>query len=348
MAEAVSSRRCPVADGPWVRARAPTNTAIAAVLDEVARLLEVQGASRARVRAYRRLVAAVRRLQRPACDVLAAKGVAGLAAAAKTSCGLAAAIAEIAATGGLGLLDALRGDVRPEQLLVREAGIGSRLARRVEEALGIVTLAELRVAAIDGRLASVPGFGPRRVRTVHRALGRRVGGGRGCGGRRSAPLLRVPVDELLDVDRQYRALMSRVEAGTEGRSGVPILHAARGARQYTALFARTALARALDKTGDWVLIYVEAHRGRRQAMVVTETVGPQMGHRVVRGREHESRQHPERSTLETALPCEWRGSRSLRRRRDAPGGARTRADRAPRSRGPRGPRRSPASSPGGA
>jgi hypothetical protein len=277
---------------------------------------------------------------------------------AKTTHGLAAAIAEIAATGQLGLLDALRGDVRPEQLLVREAGIGSRLARRVEEALGIVTLAELQVAAVDGRLGNVPGFGARRVQSVRRELAVRLGA-RARGRLVPPSRLRVPVDEMLDVDRQYRALVSGSRAlASPAESAAdagppPILHTSRGERHYTALFARTALAQALGKTTDWVVVYVEDRRGRRQAMIVTETIGPHAGHRVVRGREHESRERSRTGAgdnpgAQVVAPCEWGASRCLRRRRDALDAARRRSDRGPRSRGLRGPRRSPAPSPGAA
>lgn len=360
MAEDVSPGPCSAADGPPVRARAPTNAAIAAVLDEVARLLEAQGASRPRVRSYRRVASVVRRVQRSAVETLATKGVAGLAAMTKTSYGLTAAIAEIAATGQLALLDGLRGTIHPESLLVGEAGIGGRLARRVEETLGIVTHAELQVAAGDGRLGKVPGFGARRVRAVHRALTVRFGV-RVRGRLTPASLFRVPLDEVLDVDRQYRACAVRgrlpcvvpPDGVARGFAWPPILHTARGERFYTALFAVTALAHALGKTNDWVVVYAENPHGRRQAMVVTETVGPHAGHRVVRGREHESRERlvarsfePRPPEAEAADPREWRGSKSLRRRRDAPGVVGKRSDRAPRSRVPRGPRRSPAPSPG--
>jgi hypothetical protein len=290
----VSPERC--SNGQPVRARAPTNAAIAVVFDEVAHLLEAQGANRPRVRSYRRLAAVIRRVQRPVAETLIKEGVAGLAAMTKTSPGLAAAIAEIVATGHLGLLDGLRGALHPERLLVREAGIGNRLARRVEETLGIVTLAELQVAAADGRLASVPGFAARRVQTVDRELATRLGA-RAPGRSTRASVFRVPLEELLDVDRQYRAgavegRLPRI-APPEDRTGgfpwPPILHTARGERQYTALFAGTALAHVLEKTNDWVVVYAEDPRGRRQAMVVTETVGPHAGERVVRGREHECR-----------------------------------------------------------
>jgi putative hydrolase len=356
MAEVVSSGR----GSTTVRARAPTNASIAAVLDEGGSLLEVQGASRERTRLYRRVAAAVRRAPRCLAEILAKQGVAGVARLTRSGYGFASAIAEIVATGRFGLLDALRGEVDPERVVTRAAGLGTRLVRRVEEVLGIVTLTELQVAALDGRLASVPGFGARRVRAVRDALAARLGG-RVQGRLVPASLIQLSLAEVLAVDRQYR---TEVEAGclprvAPGRGGgesapsVPVLHTTRGARHYTALFAHTTLAVALDRSGDWVVVYAEDPRGRRQVMVVTETVGPHRGHRVVRGAEHESRDRvaarrsePHPAGSQAAASCEGRSGRSLKRRTDALGGARRPFGRAPRSRVPRGPRRSPAPSPG--
>jgi hypothetical protein len=315
---------------------------IAAELDAVACLLEAQGANRARVRSYRRLAAVVRRAQRPATETLAKQGVAGLAAVTKSSYGLAAAIAEIIVTGHVGLHDGLRGAIHPDRLLMREAGIGRRLARRVEETLGIVTLSELQVAASDDRLASVPGFAARRVEAVAQELTTRLGV-RVPGRTTRASLFRVPLDELLDVDEQYRtgAAAGRLPriAPPDDRVGgfpwPPILHTARGERQYTAVFAGTALAHALEKTNDWVVVYAEDPHGRRQAMVVTETVGPHAGHRVVRGREHDSRKRlgakraePTASAPEPVATTEWRTT-PLGGRRAGPGVGISRLTHAP-------------------
>jgi hypothetical protein len=52
----------------------------------------------------------------------------------------------------------------------------------------------------------------------------------------------------------------------------------------TAVFAGTPLAHAFEKTNDWVVVYAEDPRGRRQAMIVTETVGPRRPSRRPRAR----------------------------------------------------------------
>jgi hypothetical protein len=117
------------------------------------------------------------------------------------------------------------------------------------------------------------------------------------GSRRALPAdpTRVSVEELLDVDREYRR---RVNDGTlpmitpkrfnpDRKAWLPILHTQRGDRHYTALFSNTLLAHKLGRTRDWVVLYSDGHREERQATVVTVRQGPLRGKRVVRGRELE-------------------------------------------------------------
>ena len=73
---------------------------------------------------------------------------------------------------------------------------------------------------------------------------------------------------------------------------LPVLHATRGRRHYTALFSNTALAHRLARTDDWVVIYWDNGRGERQCTVVTAGRGPLKGRRIVRGREADSEPAP--------------------------------------------------------
>jgi DNA polymerase (family 10) len=81
-----------------------------------------------------------------------------------------AAIDELERTGELGLLDRLRGVPRPERLFVTLPGIGPKTARLLHEWLEIRTCEELEQAALDGRLAIVPGMGPKRIEVLRRTL----------------------------------------------------------------------------------------------------------------------------------------------------------------------------------
>jgi DNA polymerase (family 10) len=190
------------------------------------------------------------------------------------------------------------GETDPELLLATVTGIGPELAQRIHQTLGVETLEELEMAAHDGRLATVRGFGKRRVRGVMDALAARLG----RRGRRPLPPFAPSapaVAELLDVDRQYReepaAGRPRRIAPRRFNPGrkpwLPILHTERGNRHYTALFSNTARAHERGRTGDWVVIYFDDDGSERQATVVTETHGPLAGRRIVRGRERECAAH---------------------------------------------------------
>jgi hypothetical protein len=276
----------PVRDILVAEGEVSTNETIAALFDQVANLLEAQGAASARVAGYRRAASAVRGHRRPVPDVLAREGLTAIAKVVGQR--LAGALAEIAVTGRLSFLDTLRGEVDPTHLAT-ELGLGARLVRRVHEALGIVTLTELEIAARDGRLANVRGFGKRRVEAIHDRLATRLGR-LGRDRQVIVPVVRVPVEEMLDVDGEYgrEAAAGRLPCITpngtgRGRRSFPILHVARGDRQYTAMALHSGPAHELGTTTDWLLLYVEAPLGGRQAMVVTETTGALAGRRVLRG-----------------------------------------------------------------
>lgn len=276
---------------------APTNEDVAEVLDEVAELLEAQRANRFRVGAYHKAADTLRGSNAMASDILETAGVSGLASLPGIGDSLARLIAEILETGRLGLLERLRGQAAPETLFATVPGIGPKLAAQIHEDLGIETLEELEAAAHDGRLASVRGFGSRRLLAVAESLAGRLGrrARRAASSRSEAP----PVGELLDVDREYRAKAAAGELrriaprrfNPEGKAWLPILHTARGDHQYTALYSNTGLAHELGKTDDWVVLYRDDGYGERQATVVTETRGPLEGRRVVRGRESECRSY---------------------------------------------------------
>lgn len=279
-----------------VTARA--NEAIAAALDEVAALLEQQGANQYRVQAWRNGAATVRDLDRPVKEILDDEGLEGLDRLPSIGPALARALRELAETGKLATLERLRGEAEPVSLLATVPGMGETLADRVHEALGIETLEELEQAAHDGRLASVPGFGDKRIAGIIDALA-----GRLRARRRRAPddgeVDRPTVAELLDVDREYRERAGagklpkiaprRFNPGAE--RWLPMLHTTRGNRQYTALFSNTALAHRLGRTHDWVVLYYDGDHGERQVTVVTAPKGPMAHRRVVRGRERDCIAH---------------------------------------------------------
>jgi len=95
----------------------------------------------------------------------------------------------------------------------------------------------------------------------------------------------APVEELLDVDREY---LEAVQAGTlptvaprrfnpEKEAWLPILHTQRTDRHYTALFSNTARAHQSGMTHDWVILYQDGESGSPQCTAITSRYGPLEG-----------------------------------------------------------------------
>jgi hypothetical protein len=273
------------------------NARVAAMLGEAADLLDQQRANPFRARAYRVAARTVAELPEDVRTLVARDGMDGLMALPGVGPAIAAAIREILRSGRWSQLERLRGTLDPEALFRSIPGIGPTLSRRIHDALHVDTLEALEAAAHDGRLAAVPGVGPRRAALVRAALG----GMLGRGPRDVAPRVpEPPVAMLLDVDEEYRR---RAAAGTlaritprrfnpAGEAWLPILHAERGDWHFTALFSNTARAHELGRTRDWVVLYFRREHGPEgQRTVVTETRGGLAGRRVVRGRARECAAH---------------------------------------------------------
>jgi len=268
------------------------NAIIARRLDEVAALLEQQGANSFRVRAYRSAAAAVRATPRSVAEIVWSEGVEGLEKLPGVGPSLARAIRDQVRLGRLPMLDRLRGASDPEKLLATVPGIGPVLAERLHHELGIGTLEDLEAAAHQGRLAGVEGIGPERLAAIIDSLAGRLGRIRP-----PEPPTDLPprVEEILDVDEEYRDKASHGELpmitprrfNPERKAWLPVLHTQRGPHHYTALYSNTARAHALRRTHDWVVMYYDGGRSERQCTVVTERRGPMANQRVIRGREAE-------------------------------------------------------------
>lgn len=276
------------------RSADPMNRQVAERLDEAASLLEQQQANPFRVKAYRNAAETIRTLPRGVAEILHEEGLEGLDLLPTIGPALARAISLIVDTGKFPMLDRLRGEHDPVEVLTSVPGVGPKLAQRLHDELGIGTLEALEAAAHDGRLAKMPGFGDKRVAGIRDALATRLRP------RRAArPALEgsgePTVAELLDVDREYRAasdagslhLIAPRRFNPAKKAWLPVLHTQRGERHYTALFSNTARAHQQGRTHDWVVLYFDGGDGERQHTVVTESTGPLKGRRVVRGRERE-------------------------------------------------------------
>lgn len=286
----------------------PDNEEIADPLERIALLLSEQDADRYRVRAYRQAADTVRRHPDSIARIAAREGVEGLIRLPAIGRSIGGAIQELVATGRIGLLERLEGQVSPEDLFCTVSGIGEDLAHNIHDTLGIESLEELELAAHDGRLETVPGFGPRRVAGVRDALAgilsrssRRRARQRRWDEhhRRTAQHDRPGVAELLDADAEYRRraaagelrLIAPRRFNPDRETWLPVLHTRRGDWEMNLMYSNTARAHELGTTNDWVVIYYELDGEEDQCTVVTETRGPLAGRRVVRGREQECREY---------------------------------------------------------
>lgn len=270
---------------------ASLNSRIATKLEETARLLEEQHSNPFRVRAYRRAAETVRRSRQSMRELLETEGAEGLQRLPGIGEGLSRSIRDLVLTGRLPMLDRLRGEADPISVLMSVPGIGRVTAERIHDDLDIDTLEELEIAAHDGRLADIVGVGKKRLDGIISSLEARLGRVRGA--RREPDADEPSVEELLDVDREYREKSASGELrriaprrfNPSGGAWLPTLHTQRGDRHYTALYSNTARAHRLNATNDWVVLYCDGAQGERQYTVITSRFGPTEGERIVRGRE---------------------------------------------------------------
>ncbi|MGD8486457.1 MAG: helix-hairpin-helix domain-containing protein [Chloroflexota bacterium] len=146
-----------------------SNARVAAVLAEIADLLEIKGASSFKVGAYRRAADSVARARVEVAEAYRAgeaprlRGVGG---------SISERIAELAATGRLAYHEALRAEVPPTLLeLLAIPGVGPRTAGEVWRSLGVATLAELESAAREGRLRAIRGLSARSEARIIESIG---------------------------------------------------------------------------------------------------------------------------------------------------------------------------------
>ena len=145
------------------------NSEIAGMFDHLADLLEIEGANRFRVRAYRSAADTIRDQSREVADML--EDGEDLSEPPGIGEDLAGKIAEIVETGRLPLLEETAEDV-PEGMreATRIPGIGPKRARALFEALEIDTLENLKAAAEDGQVAEIDGSGPKTQAKIREAL----------------------------------------------------------------------------------------------------------------------------------------------------------------------------------
>ena len=158
--EGMSSRAYPALD----------NAEIADRLESLASLLDLAGASHYTARAYRRAAELIRETKAPIADLVRAGRVRELQGIGP---GIEARLRELVETGQIAELNELESEVSPELVgLGRFLGLGPKRAVEIGRALGVRTAEEFRAAAAEGRLAGVPGVGPKTEAKLLAALER--------------------------------------------------------------------------------------------------------------------------------------------------------------------------------
>ncbi|WP_437203733.1 DNA polymerase/3'-5' exonuclease PolX [Planctomicrobium sp. SH664] len=142
------------------------NREIAAVFEETADLLELQGANSFRVRAYRNAAQTVADLVEPIAS-LAESGAAPLTDLPGIGKDIASKIESLVHTGTFPMLEELHAAF-PRSLLqlLRLPGLGPKKAARLHQELGIQSLDDLKAAAEAGRIAPLKGFGKKTEQTI--------------------------------------------------------------------------------------------------------------------------------------------------------------------------------------
>lgn len=145
------------------------NLDVARTLTELADLLEIQGASPFRIRAYRNAVNTINSLSRPLKDMVeAGEDLTELPSIGKS---VAKYIGEFLDTGSISRLEEVAAEF-PRSLveLMRLDGVGPKKARKLFEQLDVRTVDDLAAALETGRVQEIDGFGVKSAGKIVRAI----------------------------------------------------------------------------------------------------------------------------------------------------------------------------------
>ncbi len=184
-----------------------TNAEIAAALDELGVLYELDGAVKYRVLAYGTAAKAIRESPISVADLAAAGRTTEIPGVGKT---LAEKIDALIETGEIPAAVKLKAKFPPTLIEVtRVSGVGAKTARRLFDELGVADLEGLRAAAEGKRIRELKGLGPKVEENVLASL-ERLGEPGEATGRVLLSAARPIADELARTLREHPAA-DRVE-----------------------------------------------------------------------------------------------------------------------------------------
>jgi DNA polymerase (family 10) len=144
------------------------NSTLAALLNEIAVLLEMKGENVYRIRAYQRAAETVASLGEPVARLRERGALVGQPGIGS---GIAETIEQALDGRPIPLLDELHRSFPPGVVtLLRVNGVGPKLAARVYQAFGVQSIDELESVARDGRLAGLERVGPKSAANVLRNI----------------------------------------------------------------------------------------------------------------------------------------------------------------------------------
>jgi len=190
------------------------NADVAAAFEEMADLLEIEGANPFRVRAYRFAARTLRDLPAEVAEMVA-KGE-DLTSLPGIGDDLAGKIKEILATGTAAAIEAQRKRV-PATLteLLRIPGLGPKRVKTLAHELKIRSLSELQTAAQAGRVRTLAGFGEKTEQHILDALATRL-----AEAPRVQRAVAIPSAEALVAYLEQSSGVSRVIAAGSYRRGL--------------------------------------------------------------------------------------------------------------------------------
>jgi DNA polymerase (family X) len=190
-----------------------TNGEIAAALEELGVLYELDGAVKYRVLAYSGAAKAIRESPVSVADLAAAGRATEIPGVGKT---LAEKIDALLATGEIPAAVKLKERFPPTLVEVtRVPGLGAKTARRLHDELGVASLEDLKAAAEAQQIRGLKGLGPKVEENVLAAL-ERVGEGE-AGSRLLLSTVRPIAEELAAALREHPAAKRVEVAGSVRR-----------------------------------------------------------------------------------------------------------------------------------
>lgn len=244
------------------------NAALAERFHEIARMLELTGANPFKVNAYAKAARAIEDaaedFEKLAGDPERLQAVEGIGKST------AEKIVEFKETGRIEEHERLRQEVPAGLIKILQIqGLGPKTVRAMWQELGITSIAELQGAIDEGRLAELPGMGPKKIENVRQSLAFFAGGQKRLPIGRAMPIALRFVERLTGVPGVSRATYAgSLRRGKETVGDIDILACvddpAAGAAAAEAFTTIDGVARVLAKgeTKSSVLVSIRADTGR--------------------------------------------------------------------------------------